>query len=344
MIRYWTTLRWIDRASGVIGLASIVACIVMLCLTWWDPRSFAIALIASLFAVRSVLGWLRGRYDGSAEELEADATFERVSECVHDDRPAPQERDAVSFANVIASCKYLPTPLPDGWTRPISTSDSKWWHVSVGREKLLLSRAAWPNGDHVVVRAMILPPPGCTEPVSRERCAEILHPIPNVKAWFELPIPTTKRVRTARNFAGNPEGLAVQKAGPMPAPTPAPEPSRWLEAVRMRHLPELLPEDWSVPVAVPEHDLWMFDAGGYFAMVGYVVDDDRSIRLSVALCDPGGQGNDGAAAAVLGKLRNVKAFLPRRTEQPNTTMYFGDVIGGDLPRRAPEGALRTLLN
>jgi len=99
-----------------------------------------------------------------------------------------------------------------------------------------------------------------------------------------------------------------------------------------------------VPVAVPEHDLWLFEADGYFAMVGYIVDKDRSICLSVALVDPGGEGHDGRVASVLGKLRNVKAFMPRTTDAPNTAMYLGEVIGGDLPKRAPEGTLRTVLN
>ena len=89
-----------------------------------------------------------------------------------------------------------------------------------------------------------------------------------------------------------------------------------------------------MPVAVSEHDLWLFEAEGYLAMVGYIVDKDRSIRL-VALVDPGGEGHDGVAASLLGNVRNVKAFMPRPTEAPNTTMYLGEVLGRDLPKRAP---------
>jgi len=151
MTSFSATIRWIDRGIGVVGLAMIAASIAVVCVTWWDPASFAMAAIASLLGQRWVLGWLRRRHDGFHDALEADDTQQRLSERVDDDRPAPQDRDDASFANVVSWCKFLPTSLPDGWTRPISTTDSEWWHVTVGREKLLLSRAAYPNGDHVVV-------------------------------------------------------------------------------------------------------------------------------------------------------------------------------------------------
>jgi len=126
----------------VQGLAMIAASIAVVCVTWWDPAPFAMAAIASLLGQRWVLGWLRRRHDGFHDTLQADDTHQRLSERVDDDRPAPQDRDDASFANVVSSCKFLPTSLPDGWTRPISTTDSEWWHVTVGREKLLLGREA----------------------------------------------------------------------------------------------------------------------------------------------------------------------------------------------------------
>ncbi len=151
------------------------------------------------------------------------------------------------------------------------------------------------------------------------------------------------RAATTRAFTAPPGGLLVKDRA-MPRPPANRKPlSRWLKAVQQRHLPEVLPEGWSVPVANLEHDIWMFDADPFFVMIGYCVDHDRSIKLSVALVAPAGE-SVGAAASLLGKLRNVREFVPVRTEAPATAMYLADVIGGDLPLRAPATTGRAALN
>jgi hypothetical protein len=338
-----TLVRGIHHTTGLLGLAIIAASGWLVWSAGWDRLALAQGLVASLVGLNFALIWLRQRHDGHQDEIDAEQTRERIAsdEQVDDDRPARKARpEAVSRA--LLSRRFLPSAAPAGWSAPVNPVGSPAWHVSAGREKLLLTLT--PGKDEPQeVRAYILPPRGCKEPVDTERCREILSQLRSVQEWFEIGIRSSPRAPTTRVFTALPEGMLVKDRARPQLPTNRKPLSSWMKAVLQRHLPELLPEDWSVPVAHVDHDVWMFDAEVFFVMIGYCLDHDRNIKLSVTLVSPGGDSSM-AAVSVLGKIRNVREFVPTRTTEPGTTMYLAEVIGGDLPLRAPKTTGPAVLN
>jgi hypothetical protein len=326
-----------------VGLAIIAASAWLVWSTGGDRVAFAEALVASLLGLNFALIWLRQRRDGHQDEIDAEQTRERFAsaEQVDDDRPQRAARPE-AMSRAFLSRRFLPSPVPTGWSAPINPVGSALWHVSAGGEKLLLTLTL-KDGKPEEVRAYILPALGCKEPVGIDRCREILSQLRDVQEWFEIWIRASPRAPTTRAFTALPEGM-LRKDRAKPQPPADREPlSSWMRAVQQRHLPELLPKEWTVPVAHVDHDVWMFDAEGFFVMVGYCIDPERNIKLSVTLVAPEGD-HSMAAVAVLGKMRNVREFVPTHDPEPGTTMYLAEVIGGDLPLRAPAVTGPVVLN
>ena len=342
-MRASTLLRGFHHAAGLSGLAIIATGLWLAWSAHWDRFACAAGLIASLCGFQLVLVWLRQRYNGFQDEIDAEQTRERVAsaEQVDHDRPAPKARPE-AMARTFLARRFLPSPVPPGWSAPVNPVGSALWHVSAGREKLLLTLTLKDDKPEEL-HAYILPARGCKERVGIERCREILSELRDVQEWFEVWVHPSPRAPTTRVFSALPEGMLVKERAMPRLPANRKPPSRWLEAVRQRHLPEVLPDHWSVPVASVDHDVWMFDAEGFFVMIGYCIDHDRNIKLSVALVSPAGD-NPGGAATLLGKMRNVREFVAVRTEEPSATMYFAQVIGGDLPLRAPPTTGPAALN
>jgi hypothetical protein len=338
-----TLLRGIHHATGLAGLAMIAAAVWLAWSTGWDRVAIAQGLIASLVGLNFALIWLRQRHDGHQQEIDAEQTLERLAsaEQVDDDRPTREARPE-AMSRAFLSRRFLPSTVPTGWSAPVNPVGSPLWHVSAGREKVLLTLTL-KNDEPEEVRAYILPPHGCKEPVSIERCREILAQLRDVQEWFEVWIRASPRAPTTRVFTALPGGMLIEdRAKPRPPAERRPL-SSWMRAVQQRHLPELLPKEWTVPVAHVDHDVWMFDAEGFFVMIGYCIDQERNIKLSVTLVAPEGDHSMGAVE-VLGKMRNVREFVPTRIVEPGTTMYLAEVIGGDLPLRAPTTAGPEVLN
>ncbi len=206
------------------------------------------------------------------------------------------------------------------------------WHISAGREKLSLAvnlRGGMPHEVSVV----IFPPRGIKEPVSTERCHEILAGLPNLDYWIETRLVPDPRVSTARAFAGTPrdEIAPVAERWRGEAPLQLVRQSKWLRTVRDRHLPATPPEDWSAPVADVEDDSWMFRAGRLFLKVGYLEGKGRGTLLSVHVTKISGRASPEDAATVLAELRNVGAFVPAKVDDSRWLKYVADVKGAGLP-------------
>jgi hypothetical protein len=329
-----TLLRGIHHATGLVGLAIIAAALWLAWSGGVDRVTFAQGLVASLVGLSFTLSWLRQRHDGHQQEIDAEQTIERFAsdEQVDDDRPTRKARPE-ALSRALLSRRFLPSPVPAGWSAPVNPVGSPFWHALAGGENLLLTLTR-KKDEPEEVHAYILPPRGCKEPVSLDRCREILSQLRGVQEWFEIWIRSSPRAPTTRAFTALPEGMLAKAHAKPQLPASRKPLSSWMKAVLQRHLPELLPEHWSVPVAHVDHDVWMFDAEVFFVMIGYCLDHDRNIKLSVTLVSPGGDSSM-SAVAVLGKIRNVREFVPARTPEPGTTMYLAEVIGGDLPLQAP---------
>ena len=335
-----TVLRTVHHASGLAGLAMIGGSFWIAWARFWDPTGCAAGFFATLLGLKLVLEWWRARHNGYLNVLDGEETAERLvsGEDVGDDRPGASKASLKTFKRLVNARRFLPTPLPAGWSRPVNPCGSACWHLSAGSEKLLVSQKL-EDDEPGLVQALIFPPAGCKEPVATDRCMDILEPLKDVQEWFEVPFNPEPRVPTARSFIAAPHGMLVRQADrAMPRPDATRKPlSRWLRAVRERHLPEKLPAGWSAPIARLDDDIWMFEVDDFLVLAGYCVDEDRSVKLSVLLA-AGEKFSEEDATSILGKMRNVREFVPVHVEEPAATLYFAEVVGGDLPLQAPTKA------
>ncbi len=168
-MRASTLHRTIHHATGLAGLAIIAASIWAAWSTCWYRPTCAMSVVTSLFGLYLILCWLRQRHDGHREEIDAEQTLERIAsaEQVDDDRSTPQARPE-SMARAFLARRFLPSPLPSAWSTPVNPVGSPSWHVSAGREKLLLTLTL-KGGEPDEVNAYILP----ARAAARSRSASI---------------------------------------------------------------------------------------------------------------------------------------------------------------------------
>lgn len=300
----------IPVASVAFGGGMVFIGTSLLINAWWIARARAFDTLETLDHLTEV-------YERMESEDAAAAAGESVFE--------PRTRDEANALLFLS--KFLPGTLPAGWTKPIAPRGRADWVFQAGREEVVLAPRVL--GERTMtVRVAIVPPKGTTVPVSEERCREILGCLPGVSEWAEIDGP---RARSSTRFwFGAPDGLRpkfTDRELPDHLPTPRGRPPSRM-AIELRHyLPEKLPPDWGVPVALANGMGWMFEALPFAVLVGFCTVRDR-VKLIVTLIGPHGEEQTEAAAmSVLTKFRNVCEFVPDGDpEFPH--MYLADLAPG----------------
>ena len=242
--------------------------------------------------------------------------------------------DALAHRPAVPRARLLPDEPPPGWSVPYALRDSDGWALDAGEHGLLarLERTGgnWALRVYITTR-------GSHVPADDQRCAELLGHLGGLGEWLECVgvdgLPGT------RVWLAIPRALQAHWEVPPAPPPPPAEAIPRLEAARA-HLPEKLPEGWSVPVAMVDphgfdwpHGAWMFAADDLVVMLS-LWDERGPMKLFVAMFHPDGSDvEEGDAFDVLRHLREVHEFSPgKRAKDAPYIAYFGELEPKERPR------------
>ncbi len=317
-------------------LANVIATLVGFALVvsgaWvaWAWRFPGDAFVAVVLAVQGGLLMLdRWPSENDPYFLHLRRKDRMMSETVADDRPASPVRSASEVIATFWACDYLPVTPPPGWSTPVTSRRAvgTWLVTADGGEDLQVQMDI--RGQRApVVRVVILPPEGTTEPTSDARCREILRHLRVAGQWFELlvqPDTPERKVSSMRVWLGADWSLVpklesgrIDKLPELPETRPLPTMTEELR----RHLPEKLPSGWSVPIALRDDDGWMFQTERFLVVVGLRAVREHA-RLVVSLVADGEEELDRKQAAqVLRRFRYVREWVPEDAgDTPGTHTY-----------------------
>jgi hypothetical protein len=231
---------------------------------------------------------------------------------------------------IVRARQFLPEVALPGWTVPIAIRGGDGWAVDVGDVGLVISVHG--KGGMWSLRVIVTPRSG-TDVVGDARCAEVLSQLTNVKEFFEgAELPT---VPTARVWYALPRSM--ERKLPLPeAPIEPIEPelSPHLVAAR-KYLPEKLPKDWSVPIAITEDHgtewkdgAWMMGTGREIMLACLCTSKGR-VKLAVTIFRPDGEEvSEGTALELLRQFRGVLEFIQTDTSDdpaPRRSTYLGEL-------------------
>jgi hypothetical protein len=251
------------------------------------------------------------------------------------DRPRRYGRRAYPFGardawkRVFRAHDFLPEKQPPGWSVPFKLRAEESWAMDVGDEGLLVRLQR--RGPFWLLRAFITTRGG-GRLANDSRCAEILSHLQGLGEWLESDagaFPAT-RVWAAFPRAQRPRFDVPEDLSWPPEPAGKPR----LAAVR-KHLPEKLPEGWSLPVALADDHGTGWTDGGWLmavdetlmAIVSLCTSDGRE-KLAVALFHRDGSDvGDAEAVDVLRHFRGVHEFSQgKRAAEAPFTAFLGDIV------------------
>ncbi len=257
--------------------------------------------------------------------------YERIlEERVHDDRPWPEEHGTLEQTVLAYTRGFIPRSPPSGWSAPVAPLGGCDWTFTADGQDVLVQLDCR-GVDAVCVRVTILPPEGTTEPPSDARCREVLGRLVGIRMWIELLGSGSGRLQSSRAWVGMPDEQPKGANGQLPERLPEVEGrvvSQTASELR-RHLPEKLPRGWSVPVAMPSDDGWIFQAAPFVVMLGFRTVLDRT-KLFVLL-EPSAKRKHPVTweevIGVLRHLRNVRDFVPdgERKERAVPLSFTGEI-------------------
>lgn len=230
---------------------------------------------------------------------------------------------------------FLPKTPPPGWSVPYVIKDGEeGWMLDAGQEGVLASLER--SGPFWGLRVYITTRGGAKTGAipSDARCAEILGHLRGVGEFVEckgVDAPCT------RAWLGLPRALRPRWRPPVDVPAPSEAPLNPLLADARKHLPEKLPPDWSVPVAMTDDHgtewtdgSWMFSVDDLMVLVALCTSRGR-IKLCVTIFHPPGEPlGEGAALDVLKHFRGVVEFTQGDRHSEGFVTYLGEI--GDRRR------------
>jgi hypothetical protein len=255
---------------------------------------------------------------------------------------ARRSRKPSRVGRLLEARDFLPEEPPAGWSRPIALRGESMWKVETDTELigLVLERETW----MWAIKVFILPRTGKT-PVSDARCAEILRHVQHVGEFIEGD--EAPDCPEQRKWVAVAPGLRPRWRVPAAPPTPREHPLSPHLAAARKYLPQKLPAEWSVPVAITadhgtewKDGAWMIGTSDERLMLVTLVTSKGRVKLSVSIFQPdGGEVSEGCAVEMLRHFRGVLEFA-----QTEPVVEDGVLIRAYLGELAPEGGARAMLN
>jgi hypothetical protein len=212
----------------------------------------------------------------------------------------------------------------------VRVRSSPTWEVDTGGERLAVSLVEL--GGVRLARVVVSPRGAAQTPVSDARCLEVLRPMRGVAEFVECePAPGDPLARVWLGMLPSsrlPFELPAVPGAPAAKDLPA-----QLVAAR-KHLPDKLPDGWSVPVAVTpdgapsdRQGVWAMGVDGDLVMACLCASEGRT-RLMVGIArDDGTRASESAAVEVLRHFRGVVEFRESTSpsDEPNVVFYLGEL-------------------